>query len=107
MFGLLFSLKDLVNSFSQSQLDVLEREPFHSYATDEYKLHYFETATGLRFVLTTDPKVGRKTELLKAVYRKYIDTWVKSPFYRRRAPIDSAAFAEQLDALLSSQSISS
>lgn len=31
---------------------------FHSFRTDTYKLHFFETPTGFKFVLTTDPGAG-------------------------------------------------
>jgi hypothetical protein len=65
MFGLLHSLKSFVTRLnpvqqlsSSASSDAVEvSEPLQSYTTGGYKLHYFESLTGLRFVLTTDPAV--------------------------------------------------
>jgi trafficking protein particle complex subunit 1 len=53
IFGLLFSLKATVLAMSPRQ----PTEGLHSYCTATYKLNYFETMTGLKFVLITDPTV--------------------------------------------------
>ncbi|CAE8618970.1 unnamed protein product, partial [Polarella glacialis] len=45
-----------LNSLAQ-QLGPAGTKGFLSYTTPQYKLHSFETPTGFRFVLTTDPKV--------------------------------------------------
>jgi trafficking protein particle complex subunit 1 len=53
IFGLLFSLKATVLAMSPKQAT----EGLHCYTTATYKLNYFETMTGLKFVLITDPTV--------------------------------------------------
>eukprot|EP00834_Sanchytrium_tribonematis_P004585 NODE_234_length_12000_cov_0.516343.p8 type:complete len:168 gc:universal NODE_234_length_12000_cov_0.516343:1857-2360(+) len=46
MFGLVISLKNTMKKLNSEYI---------CHATDTFKLHYFETATGYRFVLTTSP----------------------------------------------------
>ncbi|RMY87109.1 hypothetical protein D0862_10774, partial [Hortaea werneckii] len=48
IFGTLFSLRRMVRQLGG------EEDAFLSYRTGEYKLHYFETPTQLKFVLLTD-----------------------------------------------------
>ncbi len=46
MFGLLYSTKMFCKMIAPRKLDETEIEPFYSFTTKEYKLHYFETMTG-------------------------------------------------------------
>jgi hypothetical protein len=75
----------------------VEGEPFHSFATDYYKLHYFETQTGLRFVLMTDKRVGRLTDTLRHIFRLYVDFVVSNPLQRPGVEVDSPLFIQKLD----------
>ena len=82
VFGLLYSMKGFCNRISPKPLDDLEQEPLYSFTTSEYKLHYYETPSGLRFVMSTDPKSGApSTDLLKKIYGFYVDTVAKNPLY--------------------------
>jgi len=63
-------------------------------------LHFFSTPSGLRFALTTDRNAPRLTELLKLVYRLYLDEVVKSPLYKPDQPVNTPAFLQKLDALI-------
>ena len=48
--------------------------------TGEYKLHYFETATQLKFVMLTDPRVGNMRTVLHQIWATlYVEFVVKSP----------------------------
>lgn len=47
----------------------LRKEGFHEYRTGSYKLNYFETASGLKFVLNTDLAVGDIRDELKSIYK--------------------------------------
>jgi len=46
MWGLLYSTKAFVKMLTPRKLDETETEPFSSFTTKEYKLHYLETLTG-------------------------------------------------------------
>jgi hypothetical protein len=86
----------LSSSFPVHRLDETENEPFYSFTTKEYKLHYFESLTGLRFALTTDPSVGRLTKILRNFYKLYVDMCVKNPLYKLGTPIDSPQFLAKI-----------
>ena len=68
MYGMLFSIKAFVNRISPTP----PKDGFYYYKTDTYKLNYYETATGLKFVLNTDPKVGDMRELLFQIYSEFL-----------------------------------
>ncbi len=62
MFGMLFSLKDLAGRFSQQPgVDSLR-----TVRTNSFALHHFQSASGLIFVLNTDPGVEGMEYLLCA-----------------------------------------
>ena len=53
---------------------------FLSYRTGEYKLHYFETATNLKFVMLTDTRIASMRTVLYQIWANlYVEYVVKSP----------------------------
>ena len=79
LFGLLFSAKAFINQMTPHELGEIETEPFYSFTTPEYTVHYHETMSGLRFVVTTDPSVTKLA--FDKIYSIYITHVVKNPTY--------------------------
>jgi len=101
LFGLLFALKDFAR-----QLDPTNGEDgpcnFYAFATNVYKLHYFETATGLRFLLTTDVAAGDLRSMMRHIYSNlFVEYVAKNPALAPTEPFECAAFDRALDAYAS------
>jgi hypothetical protein len=76
-----------------------KRQPCDSFnylKTSAYKLHYFETATGLKFVLLTEPGAGDMREALKTIYNLYIQYVAKNPLYKINERIECELFIHHL-----------
>lgn len=80
----------------------MESEPLYSFTTKDYKLHYLETMTGLRFALTTDPTVGRITDALGNLYRLYVENVVKNPLYKIGGFINVPSFITKVEQMVES-----
>ncbi|KAK3710600.1 Trafficking protein particle complex subunit BET5 [Vermiconidia calcicola] len=74
IFGTIFSLRRMVRQLGG------EDDHFLSYRTGEYKLHYFETPTQLKFIMLTDTRVGNMRTVLHQIWATlYVEYVVKSP----------------------------
>ena len=74
IFGTIFSLRRMVRQLGG------EDDQFLCYRTGEYKLHYFETPTQLKFLLLTDTRVGNMRTVLHQIWATlYVEYVVKSP----------------------------
>lgn len=87
MFGLLFSAKLFVNQLSPRVLGSMENEACTSFRTKEYKVHFLETKTGLRWALTTDVRVPSMVDLLHELYCLFVDYITKNPLYEQGTPV--------------------
>ncbi|KAL1608828.1 Trafficking protein particle complex subunit BET5 [Nothophoma quercina] len=79
IFGLVFSLRNMVTKLGGSD------DTFLSYRTGEYKLHYYETPTRMKFVMLTDTKVPNLRQYLYQIWANlYVEYVVKNPL----APVE-------------------
>ena len=49
---------------------IFRKDQFASYRTNKYKLNYYETPSGLKFIMNTDLSVGNIRDIMKTIYRK-------------------------------------
>lgn len=100
MFGLLFSTKFFVQKINPRPLDVSEKPQFSSLTTAEYRIHYWESMSGLRFALTTDPSVPRVS--FDKIYAMYVSEVVKNPFQQTNAVITAPSWGTMLEKYIAS-----
>ena len=99
MYGMIFSIKSLLSRLSHKN----SKDGFVSYSTSKYKLHYFETATGLKFVINTDNSIGNLSDELWHLYSKiYVEYVVKNPLLKAGKEISSQLFTSSLDSYIQS-----
>ena len=71
---------------------------FYACSTSAYKLHYFETASGLRFVMTTDLASSDMRETLRYIYSQFfVECCVKNPLWKPGEPITCTNFTSSLE----------
>lgn len=66
MYGMLFSIKSFVAKISP--LD--PKRGFLCYKTNKYALHYYESLTGVKFILNTDITIKNVRDLLQQLYKE-------------------------------------
>ena len=68
--------------------------------TNSFKLHCFQTITGVKLLVLTDTRVSNMDNFLKKLYELYGDFALKNPFYSLEMPIRCDAFDTNLQKLL-------
>ncbi|NP_001002742.2 trafficking protein particle complex subunit 1 isoform 1 [Danio rerio] len=97
MYGMLFSIRSFVSKMSP--LDM--KDGFLSFQTSRYKLHYYETPTGIRLVMNTDLSVPNCRETLQQIYSTlYVDLIVKNPLCVLGESLQSELFNSKLDSFI-------
>ncbi|KAH6562370.1 hypothetical protein BASA50_006546 [Batrachochytrium salamandrivorans] len=92
VYGVVFSLRNIIVKISPKQGD-----NFLSYRTNAYKLHYFESGTGLKFVLLTDQNMDSMVEPLRAIYSQiYVEYVSKNALLPADGPINNELFRVNL-----------
>ncbi|KAF2993094.1 TRAPP subunit bet5 [Curvularia kusanoi] len=99
IFGLVFSLRNMVTKLGGAD------DTFLSYRTGEYKLHYYETPTRMKFVMLTDTKVPNLRQYLYQIWANlYVEYVVKNPLAPTEHPggvgVSNELFERGLEAFL-------
>ncbi|XP_019720458.1 trafficking protein particle complex subunit 4-like [Hippocampus comes] len=68
--------------------------------TDVFKLHCFQTLTGIKFIVLADPRQASIDALLRKIYEIYADFALKNPFYSLEMPIRCELFDQNLKSAL-------
>ncbi|KAJ5233121.1 Transport protein particle subunit trs23 [Penicillium chermesinum] len=71
-----------------------------SLETEKFRLTCFQTLTGTKFLLFTDPTSGTVDTVMNKVYELYADYVMKNPFYQLEMPVRCEAFDRHLGAWL-------
>ncbi|KAI8486941.1 PREDICTED: trafficking protein particle complex subunit 4-like [Branchiostoma belcheri] len=93
MFHSLFAIGSQLSPEPHSSgIEVLE--------TDAFKLHCFQTQTGIKFIVLTDPRQGGVEAILHRLHELYADYALKNSFYALDMPIRCELFDTSLQAVL-------
>ncbi|KAI9741939.1 MAG: TRAPP subunit bet5 [Cirrosporium novae-zelandiae] len=96
VFGVVFSLRNMVRKMGGDD------DNFLSYRTSQYRMHYYETATNIKFVMITDTRSNSMRMALHQIYvNLYVEFVVKNPLSPAEHPggigVDNELFEEGLD----------
>ncbi|KAJ5263796.1 hypothetical protein N7478_011401 [Penicillium angulare] len=96
VFGTVFSLRNMVRKLGG------EEDNFVSYTTNQYKLHYYETPTNIKFVMLTDLKSPSMRIALQQIYiNLFVEYVVKNPLSPVEHPggvgVNNELFEESLE----------
>ncbi|XP_036751891.1 trafficking protein particle complex subunit 1 isoform X2 [Manis pentadactyla] len=81
----------------------LMKEGFLAFQTSRYKLHYYETPTGIKVVMNTDLGVGPIRDVLHHIYSAlYVELVVKNPLCPLGQTVQSELFRSRLDSYVRS-----
>ncbi|KAJ2516668.1 TRAPP complex subunit bet5, partial [Coemansia sp. RSA 2049] len=98
VYGVVFSMRNIINKFNgKDSPQGGNPGGFMSYATNTYRLHYYEAPTGIKFILNTDTATSSMQPVLEMIYRNiYVEYVVKNPLFRidsrLSAPIENDYF---------------
>ncbi|KAL4790020.1 Longin-like domain-containing protein [Aspergillus venezuelensis] len=96
IFGTVFSLRNMVRKLGG------EDDNFVTYRTSQYKLHYYETPTNIKFVMLTDVKSPNMRVALQQIYiNLYVEYVVKNPLSPTEHPggvgVNNELFEQSLE----------
>ncbi|KAJ3320617.1 Trafficking protein particle complex subunit 1 [Boothiomyces sp. JEL0866] len=93
VYGVVFSLRNIISKLSPDK----RGEPFLCFKTNQYKLHYMETANSLKFVLLTDPTNENGRAILSHIYASiYVEYVSKNAMIPFDTPFNNDLFRSNL-----------
>jgi len=103
VYGVVISLRNMVRKLSGRD------EQFVNYRTSAYKLHLFETVSGYKFVMLSDPKTDSLRFVLRQIYvGPFLEYVVRNPLVKmdsREHGIDNEYFRASVDRLIRGLSV--
>ncbi|KAM6949073.1 trafficking protein particle complex subunit 1 [Aplochiton taeniatus] len=97
MYGMLFSIRSFVSKMAP--LDM--KDGFLAFQTSRYKLHYYETPSGIKIIMNTDLSVPNARDTLHQIYSTlYVEYIVKNPLCILGEPLQSELFNTRLDSFI-------
>ncbi|KAJ2339324.1 TRAPP complex subunit bet5, partial [Coemansia sp. RSA 2618] len=84
VYGVVYSTRNIINKFnSKDSPQGGNPGGFMSFATNTYRLHYYEAPTGVKFILNTDVGTASMQPVLEMIYRNiYVEYVMKNPLFR-------------------------
>jgi len=103
VFGVVSSLRNMIKKLSGRE------ESFVSYRTSTYRLHLFETLSGYKFIMFSDPNTDSMRFVLRQIYAgPFIEYVVRNPLMTmdsKEAGIDNEHFRNATDRLMRGLSV--
>jgi len=103
VYGVVLSLRNMIRKLSGRD------DQFVNYRTNAYKLHLFETPTGYKFVMLSDPKSDSLRFVLRQIYvGPFIEHVVRNPLVKmdsQEQGIDNEYFRASVDRLVRGLSV--
>jgi len=103
VYGVVISLRNMIKKISGRD------EQFVNYRTSGYKLHLFETLSGYKFIMLSDPKTDSLRFVLRQIYvGPFLEYVVRNPLLRmdsRQQGIDNEYFRSSVDKLIRALSV--
>ncbi|KAL4073977.1 TRAPP complex subunit bet5 [Scleroderma citrinum] len=103
VYGVVLSLRHMIKRLSRRD------EQFTSYRTSTYKLHLYETLSGYKFVMLSDPSAEGLRFILRQIYSgPFVDYVVRNPLVpmdSREQGIDNEHFRATVDRMIRGLSI--
>lgn len=120
VYGVVISLRNMVRKLSGrwvtlchlsvfQSIRLCRDEQFVNYRTSAYKLHLFETITGYKFVMLSDPKTDSLRFVLRQIYvGPFLEYVVRNPLVKmdsREQGVDNEYFRASVDRLIRGLSV--
>ncbi|KAJ1935688.1 TRAPP complex subunit bet5 [Kickxella alabastrina] len=83
VYGVVFSTRNIINKLnSKDSSKGGNPGGFLSFATNTYRLHYYEALSGVKFAITTDVATNNMEPALDMIYKNiYVEYVVKNPLF--------------------------